>query len=135
MWEIKKIVSKGDYLYGICREHPNSTANGYVLLHRLVMENHLGRLLTDDEIVHHKDENKRNNDINNLEVMSRSKHTILHRKTGRNIVELVCPNCHGKFHREKRNVVNRANQIGIYCSRSCSAKKTIERGGFRGKRK
>ena len=34
------------------------------------MENHLGRLLNSDEVVHHKDHNKFNNDISNLEVMT-----------------------------------------------------------------
>ena len=43
MWNIKKIVSKGDYLYALVPEHPKATKNGYVLLHRIVMENHLGR--------------------------------------------------------------------------------------------
>lgn len=30
---------------------PNATKNGYVLLHRVVMENHLGRLLEKNEVV------------------------------------------------------------------------------------
>jgi hypothetical protein len=46
--------------------------------HRLIMERFLGRKLSSNEVVHHKDGNKRNNDINNLEVMSRSKHSKLH---------------------------------------------------------
>lgn len=33
------------------------------------MENHLGRLLNTNEVVHHKDKNKFNNDVKNLEVM------------------------------------------------------------------
>ena len=47
--------------------------------HRYVMEQYLGRPLSRYEIVHHKDGNKRNNDINNLEVMDLSQHTKLHR--------------------------------------------------------
>lgn len=52
MWKTEKIVSKGDYSYAIVRGHPNATKNGYVLEHRIVMENHLKRLLNPDEIVH-----------------------------------------------------------------------------------
>lgn len=51
---------------------------GRKLFHRVVMENHLGRLLEDWEIVHHIDENKKNNSIENLKVMTRSQHMILH---------------------------------------------------------
>jgi len=55
MWNIKKVISKGDYLYALVPEHPNATKNGYVLMHRIVMENHLGRILNKDEVVHHLD--------------------------------------------------------------------------------
>lgn len=36
--------------------------------HRLVMEQHIGRSLTAEETVHHKDGNRLNNDISNLEL-------------------------------------------------------------------
>ena len=45
VWKIRRIVSKGDYNYAVVPEHPNKTKFGYVLEHRIVMENHLGRLL------------------------------------------------------------------------------------------
>ncbi len=46
--------------------------------HRVVMEQLLGRNLRSDEIVHHKDGNKKNNDLENLEVLSRAEHTAIH---------------------------------------------------------
>lgn len=54
MWNIEKIVSKGDYDYAVVKGHPNATENSYVLHHRIVMENHLNRLLNSNEVVHHK---------------------------------------------------------------------------------
>lgn len=74
MWNIRKIVSKGDYYYAVVPEHPMKTKNNYVLLHRIVMENHLGHLLDSNLIVHHLNGNKKENSIANLQVMSASEH-------------------------------------------------------------
>ena len=60
MWDIRRIIKKGDYLYAVVPEHPKAIKFGYVLLHRVIMENYLGRLLEDDEVVHHCDFNKLN---------------------------------------------------------------------------
>ena len=53
---------------------------GNVKEHRYIMEQYLGRRLNTDEVVHHKDGNKLNNNINNLEVMKRGEHSRLHRR-------------------------------------------------------
>lgn len=46
--------------------------------HRRVMEAILGRPLLPNEIVHHKDRNKKNNDPSNLELMTRADHMKHH---------------------------------------------------------
>lgn len=46
--------------------------------HRIVMEEYLGRQLKNNEIVHHIDGNKRNNDISNLLLTTRSEHARIH---------------------------------------------------------
>lgn len=51
--------------------------------HRLIATTILGRDLLPHEVVHHKDEDKTNNHPNNLEVMTRSSHTLLHNKLRR----------------------------------------------------
>jgi hypothetical protein len=48
--------------------------------HRYVMEQHIGRELKKDEVVHHKDGNRLNNDISNLELMTAKEHGIHHAK-------------------------------------------------------
>ena len=53
--------------------------NGYVYEHRYVAEQMLGRELTESEIVHHLDCNKKNNDPSNLVVLvDKSSHMKLH---------------------------------------------------------
>ena len=122
MWKIEKIVSKGDYNYAVVKDHPNATKNGYVLQHRIVMENHLNRLLNSNEVVHHKNENKKDNRIENLEVLSEKGHKQHHATIGRTLVELKCPFCSKIFFREKRNTFISKNGNFTACSRSCSGK-------------
>lgn len=54
------------------------TPEGDRLEHRVVMEAHLGRRLRDDEVVHHRDGDKSNNNPSNLDVMSQSDHARHH---------------------------------------------------------
>ena len=50
--------------------------------HRIVAEEMIGRPLAKGEIVHHKDGNIRNNDPENLEVMTQAEHINRHREQG-----------------------------------------------------
>lgn len=50
----------------------------YIFEHRLVMERHLGRNLSLSEIVHHVNEDKSDNRIENLQIVTRAEHVRIH---------------------------------------------------------
>lgn len=121
-WEIEEITNAGDYLFAKVSNHPNADSGGRVLLHRIVMENYLGRLLTTNEIVHHKDKDTNNNDIDNLEVLTPSEHSKLHRKeSSRKVVKLQCPNCGRFFIRNYRDTHLVKGGLFTSCTRTCRA--------------
>jgi hypothetical protein len=123
MWNIEKIIRKGDYNYCIVRNHPRATKYGYVLHHRIVMENYLNRLLLDTEIVHHVNGDRLDNRPENLVVMDSVKHNKLHGlNQGRKYVDLVCPYCGKKFTRpHNKTHLARKGQYTM-CSRRCNGK-------------
>lgn len=73
------LVNNGIYHHGQGYIFHYQSSKNYKAEHRLVMEQCLGRPLRSDEIVHHKDGNKQNNDISNLEIVTRAEHIEIHR--------------------------------------------------------
>jgi hypothetical protein len=66
--------TNGRYIQVLSHGHPNVDYASYVMEHRLVMEEKIGRYLTKDEIIHHKDGDGHNNNIDNLQLTTRKKH-------------------------------------------------------------
>ena len=77
-WKGGRYKDQRGYIYIHLPDHPHATTNGWVAEHIVVACNSIGRLLLPNETVHHKDENKSNNDPCNLEVVTRSFHVRLH---------------------------------------------------------
>ena len=85
-WQGGRTVSKEGYVW-IWVEPTSSffsmSYRNYIEEHRLVMAQHLSRCLESCEIVHHINGIRDDNRIENLEIMTRGEHTILHQKAKR----------------------------------------------------
>jgi transposase-like protein len=86
------------------------------------MSTKLGRLLDKNfETVNHIDNNKINDNINNLQILTNSDN-IKKSSKGRNIKEYTCPVCKSSFKREVRQVIYKKSKYPPTCSRSCGGK-------------
>ena len=77
----------GGYVYIHAPAHPYATKRGYVMEHRLVIERSIERLTLPTEHVHHKDGNRNNNRLSNLELLDGVEHNRRHaieNKLGKN---------------------------------------------------
>lgn len=74
-----RTIDKDGYIR-ICgyRGHSRANASGQILEHIVVMEKKLGRELTEEERVHHIDENPKNNASENLELRTKHNHGEKH---------------------------------------------------------
>lgn len=85
-WKGGRTKHKG-YIYILQPNHPFCAKSGYVSEHRLVIEKQIGRYLTKNEIVHHKNGIKDDNRIENLMLTVFNKNWHIH----------SCPKCGFEF--------------------------------------
>lgn len=118
-------------------DHPFKDCDDFVFEHRLIAEKYLLnnencvivngiKYLNPNLVVHHIDENKLNNDVLNLKIITKEEHMHLHKyigkpklKTKQKIkelkgIEIACKNCNKIFYTTDRN--------RICCSLECSNK-------------
>ena len=86
-WKGGSVITRGYREVKIYQDnpyYPMADHQNYVLEHRLVMAKHLGRCLYDSEVIHHRNENKLDNRISNLELTTRQIHINTHHIAGSN---------------------------------------------------
>lgn len=117
-------MKNGDYvLVKAPEEYPGKTYyNNYCYKHRLKWWEEKGKLPSEDEVVHHKNGDKTDNRIENLEIMKNSEHTVHHHSSGRTKVKLECPECGESFVRERRQTHLVKGGDKTFCSRECSGR-------------
>src|SRR6187431_2386826 len=84
-------IGSKSYVIVFDRNHPLADKKHRIQQHRIVMEKYIGRYLRKDEVVHHINENKKDNRIENLQLMTRSEHQRFHTK--KDMSDRVCVNC------------------------------------------
>lgn len=84
-WKGGRRIDKSGYVLIYFPGHPfaGRPSKKYVREHRLVMEKHLGRFLDRKEVVHHRDGDKQNNSIENLELFLSNSAHLKHELKGR----------------------------------------------------
>ena len=92
---------------------------------KYLLEQHLGRKLLPDETCDHIDGDFTNNDLSNLQVLTRRENILKYFKEHpAEIGHYVCPLCGTHFTKEVHEV--RANRkqgkVGPFCSKSCAGR-------------
>lgn len=90
----------------------------FFLEHRVVMENHLGRKLETFEHVHHMNQIKHDNRLDNLQVINIDEHARIHHQGKQTDRWTTCECLHCKKSFERLTVSVKAHPY-TFCSRSC----------------
>ena len=114
-WKGGRILDKNGYIRIHKPDHHHSTTQGYVREHRLVYEEYHKCCLLPWIIIHHKDKNKLNNSIENLEPMTTIQHVNIHR-IKIDISNRKCINCN-RYNNEVKKWVTALH--GVFCCNKC----------------
>lgn len=115
-------------------DHHRAEKNGLVYEHVLVAERMLGRNLNDNEVVHHKDHNRSNNNPDNLIIFATlSDHAAFHggrciyldngvwRAVYPNITK-ICPTCKKEFTLNQKDYAQRQKFCCVECAQQACSK-------------
>lgn len=113
----QKLDSGVNYFYVYQPSHPLANLSGKVYVHRYMISIQIGRWVTSEEVVHHKDGNRHNNSADNLEIMTRTDHASHHHKPC-DRHEGVCSQCGAVVLFDSKRLT-RSVSGNMFCSSAC----------------
>ena len=109
-----------------------------VAAHRLVAQTYASDWF-EECVVHHKDHNRKNNSIENLECMTEAKHLHMHKAKFQEDLIKICPVCKKEFVWSSHSQVvfyhnskykNKGNAAGPFCSSKCALRYALTKRNF-----
>lgn len=137
MYKGHKVTLSNGYPEIYLPEHPLARKRGNIYVHILVAEEILGRHLTKDEVVHHIDKNRQNNNTENLMIFaSQTDHSFYHQCLLNNNINYCLYKIEGVYHCVKITSLNGkfkintkafqgATNICKYCGKQITTKATM----------
>lgn len=111
-WKGGESIHKSGYIMIRLKsnEFPNKIGR-YVMKHRFIMEEYLGKKISKNQDVHHINGDKQDNRIQNLIVLTKKEHQNSHHKK---YLPRKCFNC--------KNIINNPRKNTKFCSHKCHMK-------------
>lgn len=105
-------------------------SKGTTLYSRYLMQVHLGRVLSPEEQVDHINEDKTDDRIENLQILTRQKNIAkaARAKWGETRIKFICPACGREAEKDGNEIRKNRKQgkSGPYCSKRCAGRATYE---------
>jgi hypothetical protein len=79
-WKGGQMIDRDGYIKTYAPDHPFPRKSGYVYEHVRIVEISIGRRIKPDESVHHRNHDKKDNRLENLQIVKRGDHSSLHRR-------------------------------------------------------
>ncbi len=96
--------------------HPRSSSMGYVLRAIVAYEKYHSCSVPLTHVIHHKDHVRTNDNIENLEMLSRSEHSSHHNMDRKNDVNCICQYCKKTFIIQQYRI---SEGRGKFCGQAC----------------